>query len=137
MKRNKLKLDPYILILSLFCGMLIVVLDSLVDAYIFHEGTFLEQLFSPNLFEIYLRVLIFTIFIIFGIITSRIIYKLKLSDEYKSKIILVLQKTKEELKILEGILPICSFCKKIKNDKGDWNELESYFSKHSDAEFSS
>ncbi len=37
---------------------------------------------------------------------------------------------------LGGLLPICSHCKKIRDDSGYWNELEKYISDHSDAEFS-
>ncbi len=47
-----------------------------------------------------------------------------------------LQNTLDELKILRGILPICSSCKKIRDDKGYWNQIESYISHHSSAEFS-
>jgi hypothetical protein len=38
--------------------------------------------------------------------------------------------------ILEGILPICSFCKKIRTVDGRWEQLESYISAHSEAQFS-
>ncbi len=42
----------------------------------------------------------------------------------------------QEVKALRGILPICSFCKKIRDRAGDWNHLEAYISDHSEAEFS-
>lgn len=38
--------------------------------------------------------------------------------------------------VLEGLLPVCSFCKKIRNEKGDWEQMEKYISEHSEAEFS-
>gem|GEM_PF-1715899 len=41
-----------------------------------------------------------------------------------------------KIKILSGILPICSSCKKIRDDQGHWSQLETYVSKHSEAEFS-
>ena len=41
-----------------------------------------------------------------------------------------------EIKILRGIVPICSFCKKIRDVEGKWSEMESYISKYSEAEFS-
>lgn len=47
-----------------------------------------------------------------------------------------LKKAREEIKNLRGILPICAACKKIRDDKGYWNQIESYISKHSDADFS-
>ncbi len=42
----------------------------------------------------------------------------------------------EEIKNLRGILPICSNCKKIRNDEGSWEDVEMYISQNSDAEFS-
>ena len=41
-----------------------------------------------------------------------------------------------EINTLQGILPICAKCKKIRDDKGSWNQLESYIECHSDAHFS-
>jgi hypothetical protein len=47
-----------------------------------------------------------------------------------------LQNALSEVKILSGLLPICSHCKKIRDDKGYWNNLESYIQQHSDVLFS-
>jgi C4-dicarboxylate-specific signal transduction histidine kinase len=47
-----------------------------------------------------------------------------------------LQEAMSKVKILSGFLPICSSCKKIRDDKGYWNQIESYIRKHSEAEFS-
>jgi len=41
-----------------------------------------------------------------------------------------------EIQTLRKILPICANCKKVRDDKGYWNQLEEYFSKHSDIQFS-
>jgi hypothetical protein len=41
-----------------------------------------------------------------------------------------------EVKILSGFLPICASCKKIRDDQGYWQQLESYIRDHSEAEFS-
>src|SRR3989339_829219 len=46
-----------------------------------------------------------------------------------------LEKALAEVKTLSGLLPICSHCKKIRDDKGYWNQIESYIQKHSEAEF--
>jgi len=46
-----------------------------------------------------------------------------------------LQKALDTIKTLHGILPICSSCKKIRDDKGAWQHLEAYISQHTDAEF--
>ena len=47
-----------------------------------------------------------------------------------------LEKALAKVKTLSGLLPICSHCKKIRDDKGYWNQIESYIQKHSEAEFS-
>jgi hypothetical protein len=47
-----------------------------------------------------------------------------------------LRQTKEEVKRLSGLLPICASCKKIRNDEGYWQEIEAYIRRHSDTEFS-
>ncbi len=41
-----------------------------------------------------------------------------------------------EIKILRGIIPICSYCHSIRDEEGAWDRLEAYLSKHSDAAFS-
>lgn len=47
-----------------------------------------------------------------------------------------LKKALDNIKTLKGIVPICSHCKKIRDDKGYWNQLEVYVQKHSEADFS-
>lgn len=47
-----------------------------------------------------------------------------------------LQKALDEIKTLRGIIPICSYCKKIRNDKGAWDLIEAYICNHSEAQFS-
>lgn len=46
------------------------------------------------------------------------------------------QKLEEEIKTLQGIIPICARCKKIRDDSGFWENVESYIEKYSDAVFS-
>ncbi|WP_027360165.1 hypothetical protein [Desulforegula conservatrix] len=41
-----------------------------------------------------------------------------------------------EIKVLRGLLPICTYCKKIRDNEGKWHYMEVFISKHSDAEFS-
>ena len=46
-----------------------------------------------------------------------------------------LQAALDAIKTLQGIIPICASCKKIRDDKGAWNQLEAYISAHTDAAF--
>ena len=47
-----------------------------------------------------------------------------------------LEQALTEIKTLAGILPICSYCKQIRNDEGYWQQVEEYISEHSEAMFS-
>jgi hypothetical protein len=74
--------------------------------------------------EIY-RTLLINILICL-IVTGVVIMLVKLSvSSYKKRI-----------ETLRGIVPICSFCKQIRDDKGYWNRVEAYVSKHTEAQFS-
>jgi len=46
-----------------------------------------------------------------------------------------LQQALANVKKLSGFLPICASCKKIRDDKGYWNQIESYIREHSEVEF--
>jgi PAS domain S-box-containing protein len=56
-------------------------------------------------------------------------------EEEREKLIHELQDALANIKTLRGLLPICSYCKKIRDDKGYWNRIESYIQDHSGAEF--
>ncbi len=56
-------------------------------------------------------------------------------EEKREKLVAQLQDAIAKIKTLQGMLPICSSCKKIRDDKGYWNQIESYIRQHSEAEF--
>jgi len=60
----------------------------------------------------------------------------KNAEKEKEQLIEKLRAAIEEVETLRGIIPICSYCKKIRDDRGLWNQIEAYISEHSDAEFS-
>ena len=60
----------------------------------------------------------------------------KIAEEHRNNLLEKLQKALTEVRTLKGIIPICSYCKKIRDDKGYWNLIESYIQEHSEAEFS-
>jgi hypothetical protein len=60
----------------------------------------------------------------------------KRTDREKEKLITKLQDALTQVKTLQGILPICSHCKKIRNDEGSWNQLEAYVTSYTEAQFS-
>lgn len=67
----------------------------------------------------------------FGLEFSRNWYYQELMREKK-----MLEHALNEVKTLQGLFPICSFCKRIRDDKGYWNQIEAYIHDHSGAEFS-
>ena len=46
------------------------------------------------------------------------------------------QEQLDQIKVLGGLLPICASCKKVRDDEGYWQQIESYIHQHSEAEFS-
>jgi hypothetical protein len=54
----------------------------------------------------------------------------------KDKLIIELKEALSNVKTLSGFLPICATCKRVRDDKGSWNQIESYIRSHSSAEFS-
>jgi len=60
----------------------------------------------------------------------------KKTEEEREKLIVNLQNALEKIKKLEGIIPICMHCKKIRDDKGYWNQLELFIDEHSEAKLS-
>lgn len=47
-----------------------------------------------------------------------------------------LENARSKIKVLSGLLPICMYCKKIRDDEGYWGQLEAYIDHHSEAQFS-
>lgn len=60
----------------------------------------------------------------------------KESEKKREKLITELTQALDEIKTLEGIIPICANCKRIRDDKGYWNQIEAYISSRSEARFS-
>jgi hypothetical protein len=47
-----------------------------------------------------------------------------------------LEEALKRVKLLQGLLPICSYCKKIRNDRNYWEQVDAYVASHSEAQFS-
>jgi PAS domain S-box-containing protein len=59
----------------------------------------------------------------------------KQAEAEREKLITELKQALSEIKKLSGYLPICASCKKIRNDEGYWQQIETYIKEHSEAEF--
>ncbi len=60
----------------------------------------------------------------------------KKAEQVREQLIHELQDALDKVKTLSGLIPICCYCNRIRDDKGYWNEIADYISKHSEAEFS-
>jgi PAS domain S-box-containing protein len=71
-----------------------------------------------------------------AIANAQLFIERKRVGEERERLILQLQDALAEVKQLSGLLPICASCKKIRDDKGYWNQIEEYIRDRSEAEFS-
>jgi len=69
-------------------------------------------------------------------VLTKTISKRKRVEKEREQLIAELQDKVAKIKKLSGMLPICANCKKIRDDKGYWKQIESYILAHSEAEFS-
>jgi hypothetical protein len=83
-----------------------------------------------------MRLLVCALFMIFGAGAQLMFDSLHATAEMVGKANEELRKALEELRMLRSILPICAYCKRIRDDEGSWNQIESYIREHSEAEFS-
>jgi len=68
-------------------------------------------------------------------LSNEINARIKIENDHE-QIIVKLQTALIDIKTLSGLIPICSHCKNIRDDKGYWTKLEQYIHDHSDAKFS-
>ncbi len=71
-----------------------------------------------------------------SIVLHRDVTRIKQAEIERERLIGKLQQALSDVKTLSGFLPICSSCKKIRDDKGYWNQIEAYLRDHSEAQFS-
>ncbi len=62
------------------------------------------------------------------------LYKHRMEKE-RDRLVAELKEALSTVKALNGLLPICASCKKIRDDNGYWNDVENYIRQHSDADF--
>jgi hypothetical protein len=121
MKTNQSNFDIKIISASVFVGIMIYIIDSFTDSYHLNRD-FIQELINPHLIEILERGMFIFLTVFVGIIASSLIIKLR--------------KANEEIKTLNGILPICASCKKIRDINDNWQQIEVYIRDRSEAEFS-
>jgi len=122
---------PLSLRIQVICGLLFTVDDFylLLTRHMDINGAMLRAMF-----------LTYVLTNIMGIVTSRNRQSLKREQfvllERETALRAKLEAALAAVKTLEGILPICSYCRKIRNEEGAWEPLDRYVRSHSEAEFS-
>ena len=71
----------------------------------------------------------------FYVITVLILHRLHRFLDEQARLIRELQEARDEVKALGGLIPICAWCKKIRDDEGYWQQVETYITEHTEASF--
>ncbi|MCG8617235.1 MAG: hypothetical protein MI802_13530 [Desulfobacterales bacterium] len=115
-------------IILFLCAALLLTYPSLFNTHPYELNTGIKYLIS----------LFFVSIIAYGLESSRhkfsrllLASNLEL-ETHKNR----LEKALSDVKTLTGLLPICAHCKKVRDDTGYWNQIETYIQEHSEAEFS-
>jgi len=101
-------------------------LERIVNFSRLHEDWQLDELITVSIYFMFALL----------IISFRGWREVVIADRELKKQTEELQRALGEIRQLKGIIPICSSCKKIRDDQGFWHQVESYLQSHSDAEFS-
>ena len=91
------------------------------------------ELLASNSVQACTFVMVFIVLFVNGV--AFLLMQKEAGDRRLEESVVKLQKALSEIKILGGLLPICASCKKIRDDQGYWNQIETYIASHSDAVF--
>lgn len=127
--------EKKIILLAVIAGILFVIIDTVIDPH-FHEIPFFDLLItagSPH--EFFMRMTVVALMETLGVIGAWLILRRRKAEKEKERLITDLKDALTKVETLSGLLPICAYCKKVRDDHGYWNRIETYISKHSKAEF--
>ena len=122
------KLIGRVLLVGVVFVFLYWIIESMLMTYVFHGDTFMRELFNPTEHELWMRMTGVLLILTFAIYAQYVIRRHRLT-------IARLEETLAEVNTLSGLLPICAWCKKLRDDKGYWKSVEEYISAHTGVEF--
>jgi len=124
----------------LFAGLCLGVafwfVEAFIHAFVFYHGRFIDEVVPTDPHETWMRSFIVCLFIGFGFFAQCVVNSRKRAEEGQKQLVSDLKEAMAKVKTLSGLLPICASCKKIRDDKGYWSQIEAYISGHSEVEFS-
>lgn len=110
------------------------VVEAFVDTLLVKDVSFTARLFPWDPNELWMRSLACALFIAFGLYSQRVQARIHCADMMRAAAERRLQEALA--KILAGYIPICSWCKKIRSNEGDWVAPESFITARTGALFS-
>lgn len=129
MNRKKIISEVAVIVILLIAAWFVAgrmdILETIVEWSRKHEEYEIDELFS-------LSIVLVVLLLVFSV---RRLGELAHSHNALKRKNRELQDALEEIRELKGIIPICSYCKKIRDDEGGWRRLEEYIRAHSSAEF--
>ncbi len=115
--------------LGLFSALITAILSAMIW---FWMDALTGQVYRNNIIAVWNTVIRLASFIIIGWGLAWV-HELLLKERQTTA---ELRRALAEIKILEGILPICASCKKIRSEQNEWQQMEAYITAHSKAQFS-
>ncbi len=122
-----------IILIGVIAVILYWTVETVIMVNVFPEddligGDFIGEFFNPHAHELWMRT---TSALILFVLVSFGQYMLTIRKMTITK----LEKTLAEVNTLSGLLPICAWCKKLRDDEGYWKSVEEYISSRTGAEF--
>ena len=134
--RKLIEVKSIFIWIGVVLGIIWWMFESAMDAYLFERGAYVLQVLPSDGMEIWMRSAAAVLLIGFGIFVQFVFNQKTRAEAEKENLINELQASIAEINILQGLIPICAHCKKIRDDKGFWQQLEKYIQDRSEAEFS-
>jgi hypothetical protein len=124
----------WIAVLGLLMAVAYWLLESAIDTWVFAEGGFVDNVLSPDLHEFWHRFLTALLLVAGGVISAGVIRMLGRLELRNAAL-------REELeaalaKLLSGFVPICMYCKNIRDRDKRWESVEKYLASRTDLAFS-
>ena len=127
-----IRFSPRFAVIQIFIIYIFTITGLVVGNSPFFENNLYDSLIMTQLF---LFVISITNLYLIAMVTQRKIALIQLksySDNLEDRV----EEALSEIKVLSGFLPICSLCKKIRDEDGTWHQIETYIDNHSEAKFS-
>jgi hypothetical protein len=110
------------------------IFDLPKDSIVINKPSSFFDFYSKNRTYVLSTGLVFLMIIV--VILSVALYKISSLSKERKNLVADLSDSIKRIKRIDGLLPICAVCKKIRNDKGYWEQIEDYIKDHSSADFS-